>query len=96
MAFEIVWLTGAIDDLQRLREFVQRDNPVVAQRVAERILEATTFLSNNSEIGRSVDGLLDFRDLVIPFGASSYVLRYRQLNQTIIIVRLKHNRENLF
>ena len=36
----------------------------------------------------------DRRELFLPFGASSYVLRYLIDEQTVVIVRVWHGREN--
>ena len=35
------------------------------------------------------------RELVVPFGAGAYVLRYRVHRDTVIIIRVWHNRELL-
>jgi len=35
----------------------------------------------------------DYHDIVVPFGASGYLLRYRIQGEAIIIIALKHCKE---
>ncbi len=37
---EIVWLDSAVNDIQRLREFIAQENPAAAQRAATAIKES--------------------------------------------------------
>ncbi|MGS2724888.1 type II toxin-antitoxin system RelE/ParE family toxin [Porticoccus sp. GXU_MW_L64] len=93
MPSEIVWLSGAVRDVSRLRDFIREKNPAAAQRAASRIKEAAIILSENPEAGRPVEDLLPFRDLLIPFGNGNYVLRYREEKERVVIVRVWHSRE---
>jgi plasmid stabilization system protein ParE len=34
------------------------------------------------------------RELILPFGASAYVIRYRTADQTIVIIRVWHGHED--
>ncbi len=47
---ELIWEPGAVDDLSRLREFIQPHNPKVAAKAARRIIES----ANQSTIGQSL------------------------------------------
>jgi plasmid stabilization system protein ParE len=91
---EIVWLPLAVRDVARLREFIQEKNPQAAQRAAGRIKEAVQILRENPDAGKPVEDLMAFRDLVIPFGNGNYVLRYRQEASRVVIVRVRHNKED--
>ena len=71
----IEWLDSAILDLQRLREFVLPHNKEAAQRAFRIIRAAVAPLETNPRIGKPVEDLPDYHDLMIPFGASGYVLR---------------------
>ncbi len=90
---KIEWLIPAIHDLQRLREFILPHNKVAAQRAARIIKGTVTFLESNPLIGKPVEDLIDYRDIIIPFGSSGHVLRYRFRQDTIFIVSLKHRKE---
>lgn len=86
------WLPEAVEDLARLREFIGRKNLAAAQRAARRILDAAAVLRQQPELGHAVEGE-DFRDLVAPFGAGAYVLRYRIDADAGVVARVWHSRE---
>jgi hypothetical protein len=44
-------------------------------------------------MGKPVEDLPDFHDLIIPFCASGYVIRYRIQGDTVYIVAVKHCKE---
>jgi plasmid stabilization system protein ParE len=96
MPREIVWLPEAARDVARLRDFIQEKNPQAAQRAASRIKEAAQILTENPEAGRPVEEVLPFRDLIIPFGSGNYILRYREELDRIVIVRVRHSKEEGF
>lgn len=90
---QIEWLETAIIDLQRLREFILPHNQDAAQRACKVIRVAVAPLETNPRIGKPVEDLPDYHDLMIPFGASGYVLRYRLQGDTIFIIAVKHGKE---
>lgn len=90
---QIAWLPPAINDLQRLRSFIAEQNPTAAQRAVTIIKEAIALLAANPFVGKNPEDLTDYRDIVIPFGAAGYILRYRIQFDTIYIVALKHAKE---
>ncbi|GAA6171542.1 hypothetical protein NBRC116592_12120 [Colwellia sp. KU-HH00111] len=93
MSREVVWLPDAITDLMLLRKFIQDKNPSAAKRAAGKIREGAITLMSNPESGRPVEGLSSFREILIPFGAGNYVLRYREDNVTIVVVRVWHSKD---
>lgn len=93
MSYQIIWFPGALRDLDRLREFIRQKNPAAAQRAANRIKEAAKILRENPEAGVIVEDPWGFRDLIIPFGAGNYILRYREDQQRIVIVKIWHNKQ---
>lgn len=96
MPCEIVWLPGAASDVARLRDFIQEKNPGAAQHAASRIKEAAQLLAENPEAGKPVEDALPFRDLFIPFGSGNYILRYREEGSRVVIVRVRHSKEEGF
>ena len=96
MPREIVWLPEAARDVARLRDFIQEKNPQAAQRAASRIKEATQILTGNPEAGRPAEEVLPFRDLIVPFGSGNYILRYREELNRVVIVRVRHSKEEGF
>ncbi len=89
----IAWLEPAIEDLRRLREFVAEHNPEAARRASHLIRSTIAPLTTTPRIGRPVEDLPGFHDLIIPFGVSGYVLRYRIEGDTVYIVAVKHGKE---
>lgn len=93
MSREVIWLPDAVQDVMRLRQFIHDKNPSAAQRAASRIKEGAMMLVTNPELGRPVEGLIAFREVVVPFGAGNYVLRYREDGDKIAVVRVWHSKE---
>ncbi|MCF6437007.1 type II toxin-antitoxin system RelE/ParE family toxin [Pseudoalteromonas sp. MMG022] len=93
MSREVIWLPDAVKDVMRLREFIREKNPSAAQRAASRIKEGVMLLMDNPESGRPVAGLSAFREVMMPFGAGNYVLRYREDGNKVVIVRVWHSKE---
>jgi len=93
--YQINWLPGALEDMARLRQFIQKNNPLASQKAGQRILSAVNILLKNPKAGMpSLDEDCEaFRDLYAPFGRGGYTIRYRLKQQTIIIVRVWHSRE---
>lgn len=96
MPREIVWLMEAVGDVVRLRIFIQEKNSQATQRAASRIKEAAQILNENPEAGRPVEEMLPFRDLIIAFGSGNYILRYREEPDRLVIVRVRHSKEEEF
>ncbi len=89
----IVWLDAAIADLQRLRDFILPYNKEAAQRAARIISAAIAPVASNPRIGKPVEDLPDYHDIIVPFGASGYLLRYLIQGDTIFIIAIKHCKE---
>lgn len=97
MPCEIVWLPGASKDVARLRSFIKSENPRAAQRAAKRVIEGVNILQENPETGAPVEDLIDYRDLMLTFGAGEYIIRYRQESMSrVVIVRVRHSKEDGF
>jgi len=89
----VEWLPPAIHDLQRLRDFILPHNPAAAHRAIKIIKGAVSLLIANPGLGKPVEDLLDYHDIVIPFGAAGYVLRYRMRGDVIYIIAVRHGKE---
>jgi plasmid stabilization system protein ParE len=85
---------AALDDLERLRIFLQDKNPAAAQRAAATLTSAIQSLENAADRGRP-SGIPEIRELIVPFGRSAYILRYTHdgAREEVIILRLWHGRE---
>lgn len=83
----VVWLRRAIRDLEAVRDFVARDKPEAAQRLAGRLRKAVEVLAEQPGIGRPgrVPGT---RELVVT--NTPYLIPYRVRDQIIEILRVLH------
>ena len=83
----IKWLDEAINDLINIRQFIARDKPGAAKKMAEKIKTETRILLDYPNAGRSgrVEGT---RELVI--ADIPYYVPYRVKKQRIEILRVLH------
>jgi plasmid stabilization system protein ParE len=88
---KIAYTQEAIDDLRLLRDFIGRYNKEVAARVSLNLRQNIKKLKNFPYLGRKVDGEEGVRDLV----AGRYIARYMVRLDTIYILRVWHQREDL-
>jgi toxin ParE1/3/4 len=82
-----------IEDLVRLREFIKKNNPTAAQRIARDLLSGMEKLKVFPEIGLKVDRAFEprrIRDLYI----GNYTVRYLIGDGEIVVLRLWHGKEN--
>lgn len=93
-AVKVAISPDAARDLMRLHGFLAEPNPEAAAKAIVTLDRAIQSLASFPERGRpsEVPGL---RELVVPFGRSSYLLRYAfdQETETILVVRIWHGRE---
>lgn len=90
---ELLWLPESQQDISRLHEFLVEKNTHAAKRMVNVLLEGSQQLLEHPEIGKPMGDQLQRRELFLPFGASSYVLRYRLDKDNVIIIRVWHSRE---
>lgn len=82
----------AIEDLSRLREFIEIKNPIAAQRVASELLTGIDKLKVFPKMGVQVLKAPQpelIRDLFI----GDYTIRYLVGNDQLIILRVWHDKE---
>lgn len=92
----LIYTLNAQRNLVKLREFIAQHHPLAARRAAQTILQGASQLKQHPQIGRPVEDMPpEFRDLIIPFGDSGYVMRYRyvQTENAVYILAIRHQRE---
>ena len=84
----------AADDVERLRTFLDRNNPGAAKRALAAIWNVLEQLQKFPALGAPT-GDADIRQMKIKFGSYGYVARYRASPETgdILITRIWHGRE---
>ena len=85
---------NALYDLKRLHEFLSAKNPAAAKRARESILKSLQILKRQPHIGRPVEDMSDeYREWVVDFGDSGYVIYYRVSKNDTIILAVRHQKE---
>jgi toxin ParE1/3/4 len=84
----------AIEDVERVRAFLDHANPGAARRALALIWTAIERLQDFPALGMPTEDP-DIRQIVIRFGASGYIIRYAILHETsdVLITRVWHGRE---
>jgi plasmid stabilization system protein ParE len=91
----IKWLPEAIDDFERLYYFLLDNDVDAANKAANSILKGTDLLKDTPRIGRPMPDNDGKREIFVAFGAGAYVIRYKfETEDTIVIIRIWHSREN--
>lgn len=89
----IRWLPEAVDDLDRIDEFWREIEPSLAIRAAALILDLAADLNVFPERGRISRADPQSRELVGRFGDGAFILRYRLIDEDILVVQIRHSRE---
>ena len=83
----------AVDDLARVRDFLDVNSPDAAKRAIATVFAALQRLEDFPNLGRPTDDV-SIRQIVVPFGSSCYVLRYvLGDNGDLLVLRVWHGRE---
>lgn len=91
----IIYTETAIADLVRLRDFLKTRSPEASKRAISAIRKEIENVSCFPERFRPVPDLMHYREIIIDFGSSGYIVRFRyEQDGDIYIVRIKHQLEN--
>jgi plasmid stabilization system protein ParE len=84
----------AVDDVERLRAFLDQNNPDAARRALASIWTAIERLQEFPDLGMTTEDP-DIRQIVVRFGSSGYIVRYAALlaEGNILVTRIWHGRE---
>jgi len=88
------WTENSLRGVQKVYRFLARYDLEAAQAAVKAIQSKASRLVKQPGIGRPADDLdPEHRELVIPFGASGYVLIYEVHQDYILILAVKHQKE---
>ena len=91
---QVIFAPRAIRDLRRLRDFLRPKSAGAAPRAGEAIRQGVRILGAHPRHGRMVDDLPEeFREWIIDFGDSGYVVRYRIDEAAVTILAIRHQKE---
>lgn len=90
----LIWTPAALLDLQRLYRFLAEKNVDAAKRAVRNIRAGMKVITKQPGIGRPVEDLEpEFREWLIDFGDSDYVVLYRFDGENAVILAVRHQRE---
>jgi addiction module RelE/StbE family toxin len=87
---KIRWSPTAVSDLESIREYIARDSPTAARKVANRIKGSVNRLCNFPLSGRA-GRVAGTRELVIP--GTSYIAAYIIQGDEVQIASVLHGRQ---
>jgi plasmid stabilization system protein ParE len=90
----LVLAPRALDDLDRLADFLLEHSPALAASTGALIVEALDVLKSHPLIGRPVEAGL--RELLISRGRTGYVAlyRYQVEAERVLVLAIRHQRES--
>jgi plasmid stabilization system protein ParE len=89
---EVRWSIPAAEDLERICEWIERDNPEAARRVARTIYDKCTLLKNSPHLGRASSRMAGRRELT--FAPLPYIVVYQVTPNAIEISRIFHGAQD--
>lgn len=90
----LIWSPPALLDVQRLYRFLASKNLDVAKRAVKAIRQGVKVLGQQPGVGRPIEDMPnEFREWVIDFGDSGYVIRYRIDSDAVTILAVRHQKE---
>ena len=87
---KLVLTSRAQGDLNRLRDFIDKKNKPAAKKSSQQLIENIKSLLAQPLMGAELAGLPGFRELV----ARSYIVRYRIVEEEVVILKVWHVKED--
>ncbi len=90
----LIWSSQSLRDMQRIYRFLAPKNSSAAKRAVKAIRESVNVLSLQPDVGRPVEDMpIGFREWMIDFGHSGYVVRYCIDENAVLILAVLHQKE---
>jgi plasmid stabilization system protein ParE len=90
----LIWSPAALLEVKRLYDFLKSKDLDAAKRALKAIHHGVKVLEKQSGLGRPVEDMDDeFRDWIIDFGDSGYVVRYRVDQRYVTVLAVRHQKE---
>jgi toxin ParE1/3/4 len=89
---DIRWSPPAAEDLERICEWIERDNPEAARRVARTIYDGCAQLKDFPNRGRASRRMSGRRELT--FAPLPYIVVYQVKEHAVEIARIFHAAQN--
>lgn len=90
----LIWSQQALLDVQRLYKFLAFKNVDAAKRAIKTVRLGVVILGQQAGMGRPIEDMpVEFREWMIDFGGSGYVVRYRLDTDAVMILAVRHQKE---
>lgn len=90
----LIWTPAALQDVQRCYRFLASRNPTAASNAIRAIRQGMQAVDAHPEAGRPVDRMEpEFREWLIGFGDSGYVVLYRFDGDQAVVLAVRHQKE---
>jgi addiction module RelE/StbE family toxin len=93
MAFELIWSEEALEDIEEIASFIEKDSPFYAKAVVEKIFEKAELLQDSPRLGRQVPEMND--ETIREIFVYSYRLIYRLTENRVLFLAVIHGRRLL-
>ena len=90
----LIWTASALDDVDRLHRWLKPKDANAARRAVAAIREGAKILAETPHIGRPAEDMdPEYREKLIDFGNSGYVVLYRFDGETVTLLAVRHQKE---
>ena len=90
----VIWTPPALADVARLHSFLKPVNRDAARRAVRAIRQGVKALTARPEMGRPVEERPpEFREWIIQFGKSSYLVLYHYDGTDVAVVAVRHDKD---
>ena len=91
----VIVTEGAVQGLERCRQFLADKNPQAARRAGQAIEHQFLLMETAQNSGRPLPDLAELRELVIGSGDSGYgaLYRYDQAVDAVYVLAFRHQKE---
>ena len=88
------WTPNALHCVRELYDFLTEKDQAAARLAISAIRKKVALLAVNPNIGRpAVDLDPEHRELLVPFGATGYVVLYHTTSDLILVLAVRHQKE---
>jgi len=90
----LIWTPPAVADVQRLYRLLVPKNTAAARRAIQTIRTGVKILAHQPRVGRPVEDMAAaFREWLIDFGSSGYVVLYRLDGEKVSILAVRQQKK---
>lgn len=90
----LIWTPNALDNVDRLHRWLLSKDADAAKRAIAVIREGVKILAVTPHIGRPAEDMdAGYREKLIDFGNSGYVVLYRLDGETVALLAVRHQKE---